>query len=260
MPPSPPGTPLPGSTPRPGSPVSPSSLTGMSSAEELSIPTDISTDFRTHKFLDLNRPMLMQVWNGGFSKEFYLQQVHRPRHYKGGESAQLFGNFLEPLSKTPWYLVPIIWLPVGSYGIWIANNELQNWGLVSALFVLGLLLWTLVEYGLHRCLFHLDGYVNPHQYHFSLLISFCLRIRIMPDSRVSITLHFLLHGIHHFLPMDKLRLVMPPALFLALATPFWFLAHIMFWFNWYVATNVFCGGIYGYVCYDLTHYFLHHKS
>lgn len=165
MPPSPPSTPLPGSTPRPSSPVSPSSLTGMSSAEELSIPTDISTDFRTHKFLDLNRPMLMQVWNGGFSKEFYLQQVHRPRHYKGGESAQLFGNFLEPLSKTPWYLVPIIWLPVGSYGIWMANNELQNWGLVSALFVLGLLLWTLVEYGLHRCLFHLDGYVNPH--HFS---------------------------------------------------------------------------------------------
>lgn len=82
----------------------------------------------------------------------------------------------------------------------------------------------------------------------------------MPDSRVSITLHFLLHGIHHFLPMDKLRLVMPPVLFLALASPFWFFAHIIFWFNWYVATNVFCGGIYGYVFYDLTHYFLHHKS
>lgn len=138
----------------------------MSSEEELSIPTDISADFRTHKFLDLNQPMLMQVWNGGFSKEFYLQQVHRPRHYRGGESAPLFGNFLEPLSKTPWYLVPIIWLPCGSYGIWIAYNELQNWGLVSALVVLGLLLWTLVEYGLHRCLFHLDGYVDPHQYHF----------------------------------------------------------------------------------------------
>ena len=34
----------------------------------------------------------------------------------------------------------------------------------------------------------------------------------MPDNRVCITLHFLMHGIHHYLPMDKLRLVMPPLL------------------------------------------------
>jgi 4-hydroxysphinganine ceramide fatty acyl 2-hydroxylase len=27
-----------------------------------------------------------------------------------------------------------------------------------------------------------------------------------------------------------------------------------------VATAVFCGGIFGYICYDLTHYFLHHKT
>src|SRR5258707_15189470 len=50
--------------------------------------------------------------------------------------------------------------------------------------------------------------------------------RKMPDNRVAITMHFLLHGIHHYLPMDKLRLVMPPTLFLALATPFWHLAQI----------------------------------
>lgn len=160
MPPSPPSTPLPGSTPRPGSPVGPSPLTGMSSEEELSIPTDISTDFRTHKFLDLNRPLLMQIWNGGFSRDFYLQQVHRPRHYKGGESAPLFGNFLEPLSKTPWYMVPTIWLPCASYGLWEASKGLPNWA-VAVLFCGGLLLWTLIEYGLHRCLFHLDGYANP---------------------------------------------------------------------------------------------------
>ncbi|KAL0640443.1 fatty acid alpha-hydroxylase [Maublancomyces gigas] len=240
MPPSPPSTPLPGSTPRPGSPVGPSSLTGMSSEEELTIPTDINTDFRTHKFIDLNQPMLPQVWNGGFSKKFYLEQIHRPRHYKGGESAPLFGNFLEPLTKTPWYIVPVIWLPCVSYGTWIAYSGLQNWVLVVALFFHGLLWWTLVEYVLHRCLFHID--------------------KIMPEGRLSITLHFLLHGIHHFVPMDKLRLVMPPSLFFFLAIPFWYLAHTIFWFNWYVATNVYFGGVFGYVCYDLTHYFLHHKS
>lgn len=82
----------------------------------------------------------------------------------------------------------------------------------------------------------------------------------MPDNRFMITAHFLLHGIHHYLPMDKLRLVMPPTLFLALATPFWKLAHTIFFWNWDVATTVYCGGILGYIMYDLTHYFLHHKT
>ena len=87
-----------------------------------------------------------------------------------------------------------------------------------------------------------------------------LYIRYLPDNRLGITTHFLLHGIHHYLPMDKLRLVMPPTLFVALATPFYKLAHTVFYWDWYVATAVFCGGIFGYICYDLTHYFLHHKT
>lgn len=130
--------------------------TGMSSAEDLSKETDTAADYRTHKFLDLDRPLLMQVWNGGFSKAFYLEQVHRPRHYKGGESAPLFGNFLEPLSKTPWWIVPTIWLPAVMYGTWLASQGLPNVFHVAAYWILGLCLWTLVEYGLHRCLFHID--------------------------------------------------------------------------------------------------------
>jgi 4-hydroxysphinganine ceramide fatty acyl 2-hydroxylase len=84
--------------------------------------------------------------------------------------------------------------------------------------------------------------------------------RYLPDNRVGITAHFLLHGIHHYLPMDKYRLVMPPTLFLVLATPFWKLAHTVFFYNWFAATTVYCGGIFGYICYDLTHYFLHHRK
>ncbi|KAI9862605.1 MAG: fatty acid alpha-hydroxylase [Vezdaea acicularis] len=214
--------------------------TGMSSAEDLSIETDASSDYRTHKFLDLNRPLLMQVWNGGFSKKFYLEQVHRPRHYKGGESAPLFGNFLEPLSKTPWWVIPLVWLPPVAYGTYISGQGLSNWPQLLGYWLTGLAIWTLVEYVLHRGLFHIDAY--------------------LPDNRVGITLHFLLHGIHHYLPMDKLRLVMPPTLFVVLAAPFWKLAHTIFAYNWFAATAVYCGGIFGYICYDLTHYFLHHRS
>lgn len=82
----------------------------------------------------------------------------------------------------------------------------------------------------------------------------------LPDNRYGITLHFLLHGVHHYLPMDKYRLVMPPTLFIVLASPFWKLAHTLFFWNWNVATTIYCGGIFGYICYDLTHYFLHHEN
>ncbi len=234
------------------------SNTGMSSAEDLSIETDFTTDFRTHKFLDLSRPMFPQLWNGGFSRSFYLEQVHRPRHYKGGKSAPLFGNFLEPLSKTSWWVVPLVWLPPVAYGTFLAFGGLPTHEAL-AYWLFGLGLWTLVEYILHRGLFHVDKSV------IHALLSFLLRLtwiihRYLPDNRVGITLHFLLHGIHHYLPMDKLRLVMPPALFIILATPFYHLAYFLFSYDWYAATAVLCGGIFGYICYDLTHYFLHHRT
>jgi len=59
--------------------------------------------------------------------------------------------------------------------------------------------------------------------------------------------------------MDRYRLVMPPTLFFVLATPFWRLAHTIFP-NWDFGTTAYCGGIFGYICYDLTHYFLHHQN
>lgn len=82
----------------------------------------------------------------------------------------------------------------------------------------------------------------------------------LPDNRYFLTLHFVLHGIHHYLPMDRYRLVMPPTLFVALAYPFWHIAHAIFFYSWYAATTVFCGGVFGYILYDMTHYFLHHQN
>ncbi|KAL9945076.1 fatty acid alpha-hydroxylase [Verticillium nonalfalfae] len=214
--------------------------TGMSREEDLSKDTDYNSDFKTHKFLDLSRPLFPQIWFGGFDKDFYLDQVHRPRHYKGGASAPLFGNFLEPLSKTPWWVIPTIWLPPVIYGTILSREGLSSPLDVAMHFIGGFFLWSLLEYVLHRFLFHLDDY--------------------LPNNRVGITAHFLLHGIHHYLPMDKYRLVMPPTLFVVLATPFWKLARIVFAYNWYAGAAVYCGGIFGYICYDLTHYFLHHQN
>jgi 4-hydroxysphinganine ceramide fatty acyl 2-hydroxylase len=130
--------------------------TGMSSAEDLSKETDYDKDFKTHKFLDLNRPLFPQIWYGGYSKAFYLDQVHRPRHYKGGESAPLFGNFLEPLTKTPWWIIPTLWWPPIIYGTWYASQGFSNPLVNIGVWVFGFFFWTIIEYFMHRFLFHLD--------------------------------------------------------------------------------------------------------
>ncbi|RSL95458.1 hypothetical protein CEP52_012059 [Fusarium oligoseptatum] len=206
--------------------------TGMSCAEDLSKDTDFNTDYKKHKFLDLSRPLFPQIWFGGFSKEFYLDQVHRPRHYKGGESAPLFGNFLEPLSKTPWWVIPTVWGPCVVYAVYMASQGYDNQLYTAGYFVFGFWFWSIIEYVLHRFLFHLDYY--------------------LPDNRVGITLHFLLHGIHHYLPMDKYRLswltLSGILLMLSLPTAGMLLPEL--------SLVVF----FGYICYDLTHYFLHHQN
>jgi 4-hydroxysphinganine ceramide fatty acyl 2-hydroxylase len=130
--------------------------TGMSCEEDLNKETDYTRDYKTHKFLDLNRPLFPQVWYGGFSKKFYLDQVHRPRHYKGGQSAPLFGNFLEPLTKTPWWMIPTLWLPLVIYGTSLASHGMDSTLVLAVHWGFGLLLWTLIEYCMHRFLFHLD--------------------------------------------------------------------------------------------------------
>ena len=203
--------------------------------EKLSIQTDYTEDAKKHKFLDLNKPLLTQLLFSNFSKEFYLDQVHRPRHYGKG-SAPLFGNFLEPISLTPWWAVPLIWLPPNLYLFYVGFVN-QNPVVALSLWAMGLFVWTLVEYCLHRFVFHIDY--------------------LLPDHPAFLTLHFLLHGVHHYLPMDGYRLVLPPALFVVLAYPFYRLVFSIFPF--YMACSGFAGGTLGYILYDVTHYALHHS-
>lgn len=108
------------------------------------------------RFLDLSKPLLAQLWNGGFAKDFYLEQVHRPRHYPGETSAPLFGNFLEPLSLTPWWVVPFAWLPIVVSGTYLADQGLPSSTRTAEFWLIGYLLWPLIEYGMHRWVFHLD--------------------------------------------------------------------------------------------------------
>ena len=140
----------------------------------------VSENEKSEKFIDLTKPMLAQVWNGNFSKDFYMRQVHIPRHTKG--SAPIFASpYLEVLTKTPWWVIPIVWVPVSLYFAHLASAFLTTWQ-VAAFYMMGIVNWTFLEYTIHRFLFHIDV--------------------VLPDNRFALTAHFLMHGIHHFLPMD----------------------------------------------------------
>jgi 4-hydroxysphinganine ceramide fatty acyl 2-hydroxylase len=100
--------------------------TGMSCEEDLNVPTNIAVDYACHKFLDLSRPLLPQVFCGGFTKAFYMEQVHRPRHYPYGSALLMPYAWMEPFSRTPWWVVPTLWIPGVAYGTYIASQGLST--------------------------------------------------------------------------------------------------------------------------------------
>ncbi|KAJ7512072.1 oxidoreductase [Mycena galericulata] len=226
--------------------------------------TNSDEDFKKNQFLDLSKPLVRQVWEANFSKSYYLQQIHQPRHLP--ESARLFGPaILEALTRTVWWVVPIFWGPIASYLFLRSLVQFSIAPLVlpafsaqplaplsffpqvvttpallktGACFLIGNFIWTILEYTLHRFLFHIDDW--------------------LPDRPVAILLHFSMHGVHHYLPMDRLRLVMPPVLFIILQAPFTRLAHIVF--PTAIANGIIAGAFAFYILYDLMHYALHHTQ
>lgn len=115
--------------------------------------TDLTNDYTKNHFLDLTQPLIMQVWRAKFSKSFYLAQVHQPRHLP--HPARLFGpSYLEMFTRTPWYVVPLIWMPIalGLFGrsIWQQSqggteiNEAV--GKTVGLFLVGNFLWTVSQF------------------------------------------------------------------------------------------------------------------
>lgn len=145
--------------------------------------TDPQVDVKTHQFLDLNKPLVPQMLTKQFTRAHYLEQVHKPRYLN--RPADFFGHpILEPFSKTYWWIVPLVWLPYVAYNLMRSIESSQGNALVTAkLFLVGIFIWTFLEYFLHRFLFHYDDR--------------------MPESQYMFLLHFVLHGFHHYLPMDR---------------------------------------------------------
>ena len=150
------------------------------------------------------------------------------------ETVRMFkSDFVEFFSRVHPATPLVLYLPLIIASLYFAFS----YGRLSILpiaefFALGLIVWTLLEYIIHRYAFHYE-----------------------PTTRIGKQFHFIVHGVHHDYPNDAKRLVMPPAVSVPLAVFFYVLFFFLFGNS---APAIWAGFAGGYVCYDSIHYAIHH--
>lgn len=152
---------------------------------------------------------------------------------KTKEPAPIFKNkVLEALTYTN-FSIHIIWylsLAILSMILGFIENSVNVFSGLG-IFIFGLFLWTLVEYIMHRFVFH---YISKNEY-----------IK---------RFHYIFHGIHHQFPREEKRTMMPPAGGLIYVT-------LYFAFGYLVMGNLSffltAGLTLGYLIYSGFHYSIH---
>jgi len=154
----------------------------------------------------------------------------RPRN-KG--TRVLFNNpILERLSRTNTAIPVSIFLSFSAF--------LMVWGFIysqySALtqilvFFIGLLLFSLIEYQVHRYVFHM-----------------------ITNTRLREKIQYLFHGVHHEFPKDTSRLAMPPVVSVVIVTLLYFTFKLIMGDYTY---GFLPGFITGYSLYLIVHYVVH---
>jgi 4-hydroxysphinganine ceramide fatty acyl 2-hydroxylase len=158
------------------------------------------------------------------------------------ESPRMFeSDFIDFFSRVPAWVVPALYVPVvlGCLAWGWARADVPA-ALLAGQFAAGWVIWTLMEYWLHRTVFHW-----------------------VPKASWGEQFHFYLHGVHHKWFRDKYRLVMPPAASIAVALV---VVAILSALSWALAGvvaptwtyGIFAGITMGYMVYDCTHYYIHH--
>lgn len=148
------------------------------------------------------------------------------------ESPRLFMTpWMERLSHVHPAVPVLLYVPVITVFSWRASLDASAAALLGQLLV-GLIVWSLTEYALHRWVFHYE-----------------------PRSEWGRRIHFLSHGVHHDYPRDSTRLVMPPAVSLPLAVLFWASFQLLAGSR---ADGMFAGFVLGYLSYDMIHFATHH--
>ncbi len=170
------------------------------------------------------------LWPARGAHEGRLQS-ERPKTIRVFES-----RFLEFISQAH-PVTPGIWfLPLAAWSLWSGSAGPLGLLRTVGLFLFGVLLWTAVEYALHRSLMH--GFLRH------------------ADTPARKFRAFMVHGYHHEFADDRMRLVMPPMISWPIAAVVAALWRFAFgpaaWFP------IMGGTMTGYVAYDWIHYYTHH--
>lgn len=156
--------------------------------------------------------------------------VHRPK--VTGTVTLSKNPIIEKLTRTHISIPLILYSVISSGLIYFGVFERGYFvATMGALFISGFLSFTLIEYLMHRFLFHLPV-TNPKREKFVYTV----------------------HGVHHDYPKDKSRLAMPPLASLTLSAGFFFLFRSM------MGDHVFgflAGFLMGYAAYLAVHYTVH---
>ena len=145
----------------------------------------------------------------------------------------IFSNpILETLTKTNLQIHIIWYLSIATTAFYLGRLFTEaNIITTIILFVSGLLIWTLVEYIMHRFVFH---FITKHK----LVKRF----------------HYIFHGIHHDHPRDERRTLMPPLPGLLFAILYLSIAWLFFGFE----SFFFISGLsIGYLIYSSLHHAIH---
>lgn len=149
-------------------------------------------------------------------------------------TVRIFQNdILESVSHIHPSTPVIVFVPVVVSFLFHSWSHLgQSFFHVTVWFGIGLVVWTLAEYLLHRFIFHFT-----------------------PSNPIMARVHFLAHGVHHDYPMDSKRLVMPPPISVPLAGLFYLLFLAMVGED---SSALTAGFLTGYMIYDVIHFAIHH--
>src|ERR671937_794851 len=109
------------------------------------------------------------------------------------------------------HLVPLLLFSPGiALLLALGVDRLGPWRTVGFALA-GYAFWTLTEYWMHRVVFHFE-----------------------PEDGIGARLHWMIHGVHHDHPNDRMRLVMPPSVSVPLAILFAGLFWVVLGDQWFM--------------------------